>query len=597
MNMAEVREQYPQYEDLSDAELAKGLHSKFYGDLPFEEFANKIGLQSEESEPQTLAGSSFSSLGLNLSADQVGTDEERSTFAKGMLRQTAQGATLGFADEGEARIVSMLSNKTYKQARDEIRELNAEFSEENPNTALAANIVGGGLTGGAGLLKGVGMSAAKSAGQRVAAGSAIGSAEGSAAGLGFSDAETANELLSDTAQGGGAGLLLGGLGGGVLAALKHKAANNLRLQKALEGEPDSRVVQAMVKGGEKAGASKSLVDASKQGFDDGVLHVLLGASDADKKFLREMTDIHEKALYNPKFARTNRASNIVGESIKSRYKYVSHQRSAAGLAIDKASSKLAGQDVGQDKVIGEFLDDLDIAGVQLGEKGLEFKGSDYASFPASQSLIKKVFREAATVNDAQSAHKFKRTIDKLVSYGKSNQRVADSDAIGLVKNLRREIDGLLDGFSPEYDEANIAYRKATEALGEIDSLVGKSSRADSPNFSRTLGTLSNRISSRASSGGRVDDAFNLLDKTAAELGGEFSDDFTTLSIYADELDRMFGGTQQNSLQGQTKTAISLSNPKEKIKGAITDKAADLLNKAGGRNDENAFKSIRDLLKE
>jgi hypothetical protein len=44
--ISEVRSQYPQYADLSDEQLAKGLHQKYYSDLPFEEFSAKIGLQA-----------------------------------------------------------------------------------------------------------------------------------------------------------------------------------------------------------------------------------------------------------------------------------------------------------------------------------------------------------------------------------------------------------------------------------------------------------------------------------------------------------------------------------------------------------------------
>jgi hypothetical protein len=43
MNIAEIRQKFPQYEDLSDQQLAEGLHKKFYSDLPFSDFASKIG--------------------------------------------------------------------------------------------------------------------------------------------------------------------------------------------------------------------------------------------------------------------------------------------------------------------------------------------------------------------------------------------------------------------------------------------------------------------------------------------------------------------------------------------------------------------------
>lgn len=46
--IAEVRQQYPQYSDMSDADLAGALHQKFYADMPRSEFDKKVGLSVEE---------------------------------------------------------------------------------------------------------------------------------------------------------------------------------------------------------------------------------------------------------------------------------------------------------------------------------------------------------------------------------------------------------------------------------------------------------------------------------------------------------------------------------------------------------------------
>jgi hypothetical protein len=40
--LAEIRQKHPEYADMSDQQLAEGLHKKFYSDLPFEEFAKKV---------------------------------------------------------------------------------------------------------------------------------------------------------------------------------------------------------------------------------------------------------------------------------------------------------------------------------------------------------------------------------------------------------------------------------------------------------------------------------------------------------------------------------------------------------------------------
>lgn len=57
--LADIRQQYPQYNDLSDTQLADAFHSKFYADLPKETFYSKIGFSpsapKETAKPTTEA--------------------------------------------------------------------------------------------------------------------------------------------------------------------------------------------------------------------------------------------------------------------------------------------------------------------------------------------------------------------------------------------------------------------------------------------------------------------------------------------------------------------------------------------------------------
>lgn len=43
INMQEIRQKYPQYNDMSDQQLADSFHDKFYSDIPKDEFYQKIG--------------------------------------------------------------------------------------------------------------------------------------------------------------------------------------------------------------------------------------------------------------------------------------------------------------------------------------------------------------------------------------------------------------------------------------------------------------------------------------------------------------------------------------------------------------------------
>jgi hypothetical protein len=49
-SIAEIRQQYPQYSDLSDQQLADALHKKFYSDMPRADFDAKIGLAKAPKE-------------------------------------------------------------------------------------------------------------------------------------------------------------------------------------------------------------------------------------------------------------------------------------------------------------------------------------------------------------------------------------------------------------------------------------------------------------------------------------------------------------------------------------------------------------------
>jgi hypothetical protein len=56
LTIKDVRAKFPQYEDLSDEQLATALHRKFYSDLRQEDFFAKIGLGQGGSAPSQVAG-------------------------------------------------------------------------------------------------------------------------------------------------------------------------------------------------------------------------------------------------------------------------------------------------------------------------------------------------------------------------------------------------------------------------------------------------------------------------------------------------------------------------------------------------------------
>lgn len=44
--IAEIRQQYPQYSDMTDTQLADAFHSKFYSDIPKDTFYSQLGIKT-----------------------------------------------------------------------------------------------------------------------------------------------------------------------------------------------------------------------------------------------------------------------------------------------------------------------------------------------------------------------------------------------------------------------------------------------------------------------------------------------------------------------------------------------------------------------
>jgi hypothetical protein len=84
--LAEIRSQYPQYNDMADEDLASALHSKFYSDMPRDEFNRKVGIQSvvgqRFGEMQAPANAPAMQEGLEQRATQMTTGPRQSAGAR-----------------------------------------------------------------------------------------------------------------------------------------------------------------------------------------------------------------------------------------------------------------------------------------------------------------------------------------------------------------------------------------------------------------------------------------------------------------------------------------------------------------------------------
>lgn len=197
MNIQEIRAKYPQYENLSDEQLAQGLHKKYYPDMDFTDFSQRIGLNTEKSD--------------NLQ-DILGAVTSLDTGATGGFGRKLGGLVNAI---GSAPVDALLTDKTlsesfsdrYNEIVKPALEAQEKFSEENPITSTALQ-VGGAIASPINKL-GIGLlSKPASALRKIATGAGVGAGTGAIYGAGR--AESLEELPQTIMEDAETGSLIGG---------------------------------------------------------------------------------------------------------------------------------------------------------------------------------------------------------------------------------------------------------------------------------------------------------------------------------------------------------------------------------------------------
>lgn len=203
------------------------------------------------------------------------SEAEKPGYLESAARGLGQGASLGFADEITGGLESLLSDKTYEQARDESRAAYKSAQEANPMTYGASELGGGVATAfvpGLNIAKGATLA-------NIAAKSALSAGINAA---GSSGAQNVGDLVRDTATGAATGGVLGGTLGKV--APKLGEAWDWGAGKIGAGTKDlAERFGARALGAERGTIKKigydKIKDAARQSLDKGVLSPLASTDD------------------------------------------------------------------------------------------------------------------------------------------------------------------------------------------------------------------------------------------------------------------------------------------------------------------------------
>ena len=396
---------------------------------------------------------------------------------------------------------------------------------------------------------------------------------------------------------------------GALIPLKGMKTKRSNMEQAIAdkikgGSRDSDLAKYMVDGAGKLKTDKNAVEAVRQGFSAGVIQPLKGSSDIDRRKMAEMLQIKKRGLKDELYGVDNRPSQVVGDSLMERVKYVAATNKSAGNQLDAAAKSLKGKPVDFSDATDGFINNLDNMGIRLAKRGdtikPRFKGSDIEGLPALENAISRMVSRMQSDGrpDAYDVHRLKRVIDEQVSYGKAGEGLSGRTE-RVLKQLRHDLDGSLDRQFPEYDQVNTRYSDTINALDELQKEAGRKLNFESKGAEKQAGVLLRRLMGNTQGRTNLLNAMDSIDDAARKYGGKFDDNIKMQSLWADELDKMFGASARTSLMGDMEkampAALDVATGGQTLYGAAAQKAGDMLDGARGVNTEAALSAAEKLL--
>ncbi len=304
----------------------------------------------------------------------------------GTMRSGLGGFTAGWADEigvgAAAAYEYMGSDKTYTDIYNDMKQAyeyeQDRFEEQNPKTAILAEVMGGVLTGGIG----AGKTAAMQGGKRVAALAALGGGYGGVSGAGHArQGDTSEGAVKGAAMGTGIGLAVP-VAGNIVGRLFKKM-----ISKTPANAADKKILQKIIDDGNTPQELKAKLRAWGQG---------------------------------------GTIVDVAGESVTN---LARSARDAVGTSAQKAKSFLEGRALGEfDRITNNFKK-------LLGSKGEYFKTVD--DLQSSRKLMSKKVYERAFRMHLQITPRMEQLLSRPIM--KSAQKAAIKRAKNKGINLSDDI--------------------------------------------------------------------------------------------------------------------------------------------------------------
>lgn len=337
-----------------------------------------------------------------------------------------------------------------------------------------------------------------------------------------------------------------------------------------------------------------------QEWEAGTVQSVKNFDEKSASIARRMLEVANRGTKDDTFKASNRPISELGDEIAGQLDYIRKVNRDAGTAINEAAKALKNERVdvspAVDKFITSISDDLGV-NISPSKEGVtvDFRGSylegNTPEIRSAQGVVKNLVNRMYNTKtpSAYDVHRLKGYIDTQASYG-SQMGGLKGNTDRIVKNLRHDLDSLLDDNFPTYNQANTVYSETKTAIDAMQELVGKKIDLRKDYAPQALGKLSRRMLSNAQSAERVREAAMNINDVASRYGAEGTGNIPALVKFADTLDKQFGIAADTSLASEVAKGVTQSK-----KDAAINIGSAIIQKAKGVNNERKYQSMSELL--
>lgn len=392
-----------------------------------------------------------------------------------------------------------------------------------------------------------------------------------------------------------------------LVALKNMSPRYIALRRMIEENvPHADVAAKTMDGRGFIVDRRSGINAMRQGFEKGDIASIVTGSSYDKQLFREMIDRYKQNRDMTELAALNPTSGIFGQRLQERVSdlFKLNKKFAADqnkLVMNLDKSLLDG-DMVENAVQQFYVDLAQKFGVskwkhdpKTGKYTLDFNDTDLEAFGASQKSIRAITSklQRTDFSDPMQVHSAKRFIDNFIDYtGKDPAKLLDAQSKASIKQLRGQLDEILDNTYPEYKKIN---EQLSQSLGVIDAwkkYLPKGYEIDSSTTANALGVEFRKIGTNYKAGQLQPADIAQIEKFLKENGIVYPDNLFKQHTFIRMLYDKVGNEKKGSLQGIAQGM--LTGNKAQVGAEIVRKALDT---AMLRNPDKALKALEALVAE